>query len=140
MTVSIISHYLKYLKEFGLHQKLIIFIGITLKNNKAKVKFRGELSESFKIRIGPREGDGLSPILFNCTLEKVMQEWNKTCPPNTKIGRNIKLNCLAFADDLALLVNCVEEAKHQIEELEKKKTAKVGLQISLEKNRNNAIL
>lgn len=90
------------------------------------------MSEPFEIRTGLRQGDGLSPILFNCVLEKIMREWNKKCQPNIKIGRNIRLNCLAFADDLALLANSLEEAKSQIEELETI-AAKVGLQISFEK-------
>lgn len=123
---------LKILQEFGLHQKLINLISITLKNTKSKVKFRDEVSEPFEIRTGLRQGDGLSPLLFNCVLEKVMREWYKKCQPNIKIGRNIRLNCLAFADDLALLANNMEEAKRQIEELEII-AAKVGLQISFEK-------
>lgn len=42
------------------------------------------------------------------------------------------MNCLAFADDLALLANDMEEAKLQIEELDNI-ARKVGLQISYEK-------
>lgn len=123
---------LNILKEFGLHPKLIRLIGLTLKNTKSKVRFRNDFSKPFDINTGLRQGDGLSPLLFNCVLEKIMREWGKVCQPNIKIGKNIKLNCLAFADDLALLANDIEEAKFQIEELENI-ARKVGLQISYEK-------
>lgn len=56
----------------------------------------------------------------------------KKMPTEHQDYRNMKLNCLAFADDLALLANNVEEAKVQIEQLENI-AAKVGLQISFEK-------
>ena len=32
-------------------------------------KCRGEISQPSKINTGVRQGDGLSPILFNCVLE-----------------------------------------------------------------------
>lgn len=68
---------LNILKEFGLHPKLIRLIGITLKNTKSKVRFGNELSKPFDINTGLRQGDGLSPLLFNCVLEIIMREWNK---------------------------------------------------------------
>lgn len=123
---------LKVLEEFGLHRKLVNLIRMTLTDTKAKVKFRGQLSEEFDIRTGLRQGDGLSPLLFSCALEKIMREWNAKCPSKIKIGREIKVNCLAFADDLALLSNSLEETTHQIEVL-RDIAAKIGLQISIEK-------
>lgn len=123
---------LKILRHLGLHPKLINLIKLTLTNTKSKVKFRGELSEPFEIKTGLRQGDGLSPLLFNCALEIVMREWVKKCPPKIKIGRNIKTNCLGFADDLALLANDLDEAKTQISELQNI-ASKIGLKISFEK-------
>lgn len=123
---------LRILEEFGLHKKLINLIKVTLTNTRSVVKFRGEVSEKFEVKTGLRQGDGLSPLLFNCVLEKIMREWNKRCPPTIKIGKEITVNCLAFADDLALLSSTLEEAIHQIEVLQEI-AAKVGLQISFEK-------
>ena len=98
----------------------------------------GDLSEPFEIKTGVRQGDGLSPLLFNCVLEKVIQEWRKQKIENNvdqpiKLGRtNIKVDCLAFADDLAILARDTATAQKQIEIL-KEIAEKVGLQISFEK-------
>jgi len=63
------------LEEFGADDKSTAIIKSTLTNTKSKVKFMGEISEPFEIKTGVRQGDGLSPLLFNCVLEKVMREW-----------------------------------------------------------------
>ena len=39
--------------------------------------FLGELSRSFVIKTGVREGDGLPPILFNWASEKIIHDWQK---------------------------------------------------------------
>ena len=112
-------------------------IELTLTGTKSKVKFRGELSEPFHIKTGLRQGDGLSPLLFNCALEYVMREWYKLNPKNIKIGclkDNIKLNCLGFADDLALLANNIHETKQQVKSLQEI-AQNIGLKISFEKTK-----
>lgn len=126
---------LKILRHFGLHPKLIKLIELTLTNTTSKIKFRGELSEPFLIRTGLRQGDGLSPLLFNCALEYIMREWYSNNPKNILIGckkDNINLNCLGFADDLALLANNIQETKQQIKSLHDIAN-KIGLKISFEK-------
>lgn len=126
------------LKEQGLDLKTLALIRETLTDTKSKVKFMGELSEPFQIKTGVRQGDGLSPLLFNCVLEKVIQEWRKQKSEQNvdqpiKLGRtNIKVDCLAFADDLAILARDTTTALKQIEIL-KEVAEKVGLQISFEK-------
>lgn len=77
---------LKIFRHLGLHLKLINTIKLTLLNTKSKVKLRGVLSESFEIKMGLRQGDGLSPLLFNCALEMVMREWSTKCPQKIKVG------------------------------------------------------
>lgn len=124
----------KILKNLGLHPKLIKMIGLTLENTTSKVKFRGAISDAFEIKTGLRQGDGLSPILFNCALEYLMREWKKINPELIKVGTKIKVNCLGFADDLALLANSIKEARTQIETLEEI-AGKIGLKISFEKTK-----
>lgn len=126
---------LKVLRNLGLHPKLIKLIQLTLTNTKSKVKFRGEISEPFLIKTGLRQGDCLSPLLFNCALEYIMREWYKGNPKNIRIGsakNDISLNCLGFADDLALLGNTIQETRQQIKSLQEI-SQKIGLKISFEK-------
>jgi hypothetical protein len=49
---------------------------------------------------GLKQGDTLSPTLFNLALQKVMQ-CIKMFPSVIKIGK--ELNVLAYADDIALI-------------------------------------
>ncbi|XP_068085157.1 uncharacterized protein [Anabrus simplex] len=77
--------------------------------------------------------DELSPILFNCALEKVVREWDKTSSGGIRLGsvnKGIEMKCLAFADDMALLAETWEEAKEQSNEL-LKQAEKIGLNLLL---------
>lgn len=123
--------------EFGLDQKIVNLTCKTLENTISKVKFRGELSEPFQIATGVRQGDQLSPLLFNCVLEKIIREWSSTIPTTSGIQVGYKrdgllVNCLAFADDLALIANNIEEATTQISILQSL-AAKTGLKIAFNK-------
>lgn len=128
------------LNEFNLDNKTANLIKATLEHTYSKVKFRGEISRSFEIKTGVRQGDGLSPLLFNCILEKVIREWRKAMEENKieqkiRLGYkkdNLKTDCLAFADDVAILSDSVESATIQIELL-KEQAEKAGLQISFDK-------
>jgi len=48
-----------------------------------------------------KQGDPLSPILFNLELQKVIQSI-KMVPSGIKIGKE-QLSVLAYADDIALI-------------------------------------
>lgn len=131
----------KIIREFGVKRKLANIIRETLTNTISKVKFMGELSQPFEIKTGVRQGDGLSPLLFNCVLEKIVRIWNLELQ-NHKIepivlGRKatgIKVNCLAFADDFAILSENLTDAITQINLLESIAN-KTGLKISAEKTK-----
>lgn len=131
----------KVIREFGVKSKLANIIRETLTGTISKVKFMGEVSQSFEIKTGVRQGDGLSPLLFNCVLEKIVRIWNFELK-NHKIepitlGRKtngIKVNCLAFADDFAILSENLTEAVIQINLLEKIAN-RTGLKISAEKTK-----
>ena len=55
----------------------------------------------FLNKTGLKQGDRLSPILFNLALQKVMQSV-KMIPSGIKIAKE-QLNVLAYADDSALI-------------------------------------
>lgn len=87
--------------EFGLDTKITNLICATLKNTVSKVKFRGELSESFEIQTGIQQLDLISPILLNCVQEKIIKEWTASVPQNFgfQIGPkkdNLSIKCLAL--------------------------------------------
>ncbi|KAI5734809.1 hypothetical protein M8J77_010675 [Diaphorina citri] len=126
------------LREFKVDAKTTALIHQTLTDTESKVKFAGIASKPFKIQTGLRQGDGISCILFNCILEKVIREWRKKNMKggikNIKIGRDkdLEIDCLAFADDLAILSDNITDATKKINNL-KEIAEKTGLQISFEK-------
>jgi len=77
-----------------------------------KVRFLGEVSTSFECKTGLRQGDALSPVLFNLALEKVVQDATDTKEMDV-IGTHTLLAC---ADDIIIL----GKSKHDVEERGKK--------------------
>ncbi|KAI5746185.1 hypothetical protein M8J77_000906 [Diaphorina citri] len=127
------------LEEYGADAKTVAIIKESLQATKSKIKFMGDISNPFEIKTGVRQGDGLSPLLFNCVLEKVIREWRiiskEVGIQTVRIGvkkDDLEIDCLAFADDLAIFAENIGDAKKQIDIL-KEVAEKTGLQISFEK-------
>ena len=108
------------MEEFGIDQKTRRITEQTLSGTTSKVKFMGETSEQFEIKTGVRQGDGLSPILFNTVLEKIIKEWEPQVK-GVQIGirkeNRIKVKCLAFTEDIAIISDNRTEAIHAVEKL-----------------------
>lgn len=60
----------KILEQFHLPQKLIGLNNASLKKTIVKVKVGNVLSREVQVNTGLRQGDALSPIIFNLVLEK----------------------------------------------------------------------
>ncbi|MXP61689.1 reverse transcriptase domain-containing protein [Pantoea sp. Taur] len=126
---------IRILAEYGVDAKLQKLIGLTLENTTSKIKFRGVTSEPFTIDTGLRQGDGLSPLLFNVVLDKIMKDFWKENDIGATLGgkkKGLKVRCLAYADDLALLAESEQDAVRQLNCL-KEIAEKTGLQVSYEK-------
>jgi len=79
-----------------------------------------------------KQGDPLSPILFNLALQKVIQSI-KMVPSGIKIGKK-QLNILAYADDIALIGKNEIEIRTLFVEMEDI-ARKFGLHINQEKTK-----
>ena len=89
-------------------------------------------SNKFPIQKGVRQGDTLSPKLFNAGLEQVfrMLKWdNKGIRINGE-----KLNHLRFADDIVLISNNGEEVEEMLNELNQESN-KLGMKINMKKTK-----
>ena len=53
---------------------LINTIKSIYRNTKVRIKFKEDLSELISINKGVRQGCGLSPVLFNIYINKIVQE------------------------------------------------------------------
>ena len=91
-----------------------------------------------RLKTGLRQGDGLSTILFNLVLDKLMKTFWKNNESEVKIGtkhKNLKVKGLAFSDNLTLFAKFKEEAIYQINQIENI-DGKTGLQIVICKTLN----
>ena len=57
------------LSEFGIPKKLVRLIKMCLTETYSRVRVGKNWSEMFQIRNGLKQGDALSPLLFNFALE-----------------------------------------------------------------------
>ena len=102
------------------------------RNGTAQVKVDNNMSKPFDIRRGVRQGDTLSPNMFNSGLEQVFRRLNWQDK-----GINIngeKLSNLRFADDVALLSRSLNELQDMINELQEE-SEKIGLKANMEKTK-----
>jgi hypothetical protein len=98
-----------------------------------KVRVGNIKSEQVQLWTGLRQGDSLSPILFNVALEKVVREMNMGQQEGVNLqGHTIIL--LAYADDLVLVTESQEELKSLFRRLEKS-SSKIGLRVNEEKTK-----
>jgi hypothetical protein len=62
------------LLEFGIPKKLVRLIKMCLNETYSKVRIDKLLSETFPIQNGLKQGDALSPLLFNFALEYAIRK------------------------------------------------------------------
>ena len=72
-----------------------------VKKTRSDVGIEGTLRSFFENKIGLKQDDPLSPILFNLALQKVIQSI-KMVPSSMKISKE-QLNVLAYAEDMVLI-------------------------------------
>jgi len=89
------------MKEFKIATKLINMCKTCVQKTRSAVRIERTWSYFFENKTDLKQGDPLSPILFNLALQKVIQSI-KMVLSSIKIGKE-QLNILAYADDIALI-------------------------------------
>jgi len=89
------------MKEYKIPTKLINICKTCVEKTRTMVRIEGRLPSFFENKTSLKQGDPLSPILFNLILQNVIQSI-KMVPSGIKIGKE-QLNVLAYADDIALI-------------------------------------
>jgi len=117
--------------EFGVPKKLVRLIKMYLTETYSTVRVGKNLSDMIPIRNGLKQGDALSPLLFNFALEYA----------NRRVQVNhdgLKLNgthqLLAYADDVNILGGSVDTVKKNTEALVAA-TKEIGLEVNAYKTK-----
>jgi len=93
-------------------------------------------SRTFGLERGTKQGDPVSPALFNAVLENIMRKLKDKWKPlkfGINVGANL-LNNLRFADDLLLIGGSRAQVKHMLEDLALE-AGRVGLKLHMGKTK-----
>ena len=67
----------KCMEDFKIPTKLINMCKACVQKTRSTVRIEGTLSSFFENKTGLKQGDSLSPILFNLVLQKMVQSIQK---------------------------------------------------------------
>jgi hypothetical protein len=100
--------------EFGVPMKLVRLIKMCLNETYSKVRIGIHLSDNFPIQNGLKQGDALSPLLFNFALEYPIRKVQES---QVLLKLNETHQLLSYADDVNLLRDNVDTMKKNTETL-----------------------
>ena len=122
----------KLLRHYRVPEKIISLIQCTYQDMSCRIAHAGQISDSFDVKTGVRQGCLLSPFLFLLVIDWIMR--------TTTTGRNngiqwtlwTQLDDLDFAEDLALLSHNHNQMQDKTTRLETI-SARTGLNINTKK-------
>lgn len=124
------------LEEKQISPKIIQIIKTLNTNNKTRIKTNNKLTEEIPTSIGIRQGDSLSPTLFNIIMDKIIDSV-KTADRGYRIGkREIKIVC--YADDAVLLAESEDDLQRLLFRF-KTTAEEFNMRISTEKTKSLTI-
>ena len=117
------------MKEYGISGRLLVAIRSLYNDCKSHVRINGSKSDSFRVRVGLRQGCVLSPLLFIIFMDRISRR--STTPDCVTMG-NARVESLLFADDVARLASSSSGLQRALDRFAAECTM-AGMQISTKK-------
>ena len=103
------------------------------KRSKCAIKINNKLTNFFDHEKGVRQGDPLSPTLFNIFINDLFKEINTSHADSVSLNNIDKISVLMFADDLILISTTREGLQKYLDTLDTY-AKKWKLEINYKKN------
>ncbi len=124
----------KLLRHYGIPKKIVNLIKNSYEGMSCRVIHGGQLTDSFQVRTGVRQGCLLSPILFLLVIDWIMKTITRESRNGIQWTLWKQLEDLDFADDLALLSHNHQQMQDKTNMLAAKST-QLGLSIHKDKTK-----
>jgi hypothetical protein len=119
------------LVEFGIPKKLVRLLKLCLNETYSRVRVGKNLSEMFQIRNGLKQGDALSPLVFNFVLEYAIR---RVMVNQDGLTLNGSHQLLAYADDVNIFGGSLHTVMENAELLVVA-TKEIGLEVNADKTK-----
>ena len=117
--------------QFGIPKKLVQLVRMCLSDPISRVRVGNNMSDSFEIRSGLKQGDALSPLLFNFALEYAILKIKEDKKGLALNGLN---QLFVYADDVDLIGDDIDALQSNSEVLVEA-CDEIGLQVNVEKTK-----
>ena len=99
--------------KYGLRGKILNIIMSMYSKVKSKVKFNNQTGNDFSCRLGVRQGECLSPLLFSLFLNDIEETFIQSGLEGLDIDM-FKLFLLLYADDIVIFANSAEQLQESL--------------------------
>jgi hypothetical protein len=100
----------------GFGGKLVSVLKTLYENSSLCLNINGFISPSFESKFGVKQGDSISPTLFNLYINDLIYTLN-ACDSGIRLTENTHVSALLYADDLAIIADSEQSMKKQLDAL-----------------------
>lgn len=107
------------MSEYQIPSSLLNAIKSLYDQTEIKIRMQNTKTPNMNIRVnlGLRQGCGLSPLLFDIYMNKILEEWKSLEPRGIYLGKNKEIKTILFADDQVLMTSNEDDLQYNVMKL-----------------------